>query len=76
MKIKNILNYLPLYPHYKMNVFSGTNTFSEIKDLLNYRLKGDNDNKQYEKIISQTLKFLETFWVRRVWYLLQLMAEK
>jgi dTDP-4-amino-4,6-dideoxygalactose transaminase len=61
MKIKNILNYLPLYPHYKMNVFSGTNTFSEIKDLLNYRLKGDNDNKQYEKIISQTLNSKDIF---------------
>lgn len=32
MIIKKIFNYLPSYPHYKMNVFSGTNSFKEIKD--------------------------------------------
>jgi dTDP-4-amino-4,6-dideoxygalactose transaminase len=31
MNIKKILNNLPSYPHYKMNIFSGTNNFFEIK---------------------------------------------
>ena len=34
MSLKNILSYLPSYPHYKMNVFSGTNKFEEIKNVL------------------------------------------
>lgn len=34
MNLKKILNYLPSYPHYKMNVFSGTNSFAEIITVL------------------------------------------
>lgn len=34
MNIKKIFSYLPSYPHYKMNVFSGTNSLSEIIILL------------------------------------------
>jgi len=33
MNIKKLFNYLPSYPHYKMNVFSGTNSLSEVKDI-------------------------------------------
>ena len=32
-KIKKVVNYLPSYPHYKMNVFSGTNSFEEMKSV-------------------------------------------
>lgn len=34
MNFKKIMKYLPSYPHYKMNVFSGTNCFSEIIEIL------------------------------------------
>ena len=34
-KLKKILGYLPSYPHYKMNVFSGTNSFEECKNVFN-----------------------------------------
>ncbi|MFA6136949.1 MAG: aminotransferase class I/II-fold pyridoxal phosphate-dependent enzyme [Sulfurimonas sp.] len=33
MNIKKLFGYLPSYPHYKMNVFSGTNNFEEIKNI-------------------------------------------
>ena len=35
MSIKKILNYLLIYPHYKMNIFSGINSFEEIKNIYN-----------------------------------------
>ncbi len=35
MSIKKILNYLLIYPHYRMNIFSGTNSFEEIKNIYN-----------------------------------------
>lgn len=61
MNIKRIFNYLPSYPHYKMNVFSGTNTFDEVKNILKKLVfKNDiansEDIQQYELIISQTIK--------------------
>jgi len=34
-KLKKNLGYLPSYPHYKMNIFSGTNSFDEIKGTYN-----------------------------------------
>ena len=55
MNIKRIFSYLPSYPHYKMNVFSGTNSFGEIRDLSNCRLKNDEYIKQYENIISEII---------------------
>lgn len=35
MDIKKVINILPLYPHYKMNAFSGTNSLIEIKNVYN-----------------------------------------
>ena len=32
-KLKKISNYLPSYPHYKMNIFSGTNSLNELKKI-------------------------------------------
>jgi len=39
-KLKKIYDYLPSYPHYKMNIFSGTNSWAEIKNVLQI-LKSD-----------------------------------
>ena len=61
MSIKKIFSYLPSYPHYKMNVFSGTNSFDEIIDVSNCRLKNNEHIKQYENIISQTIKSKRIF---------------
>ena len=55
MNIKKISNYLPSYPHYKMNIFSGTNSFSEVRDLLSVSSQDDEYIEQYENIISQTI---------------------
>jgi len=63
MTIKKIFNYLPSYPHYKMNIFSGTNSFNEVRSILTDNLKNDESIKQYENIISQTIhsKHIYTF---------------
>jgi perosamine synthetase len=61
MNIKRIFSYLPSYPHYKMNVFSGTNSFCEIRDVSNYRLQNGEYIKQYENIISQTINSKRIF---------------
>ena len=59
MTIKKIFNYLPSYPHYKMNIFSGTNSISEVIGMLRNILNGSSQNdasiKQYENIISQMI---------------------
>jgi len=61
MSIKKICNYLPSYPHYKMNIFSGTNTFDEVKNILKRLIfikdiVNFEDIQKYESIISQTIK--------------------
>jgi len=61
MNIKRIFNYLPSYPHYKMNIFSGTNTFDEVKNILKRLIftkdiVNSEDIQKYERIISQTIK--------------------
>lgn len=68
MNIKKILNNLPSYPHYKMNIFSGTNSFDEIKSILKSLIfekdiVHSEDIKEYETIISQTIhsKHVYTF---------------
>ena len=43
MSLKNLFKHLPSYPHYKMNVFSGTNKFERKKNVLNFKL----ENNQY-----------------------------
>ncbi len=68
MNIKKIGNYLPSYPHYKMNIFSGTNTFNEINNIFK-RLFFKNDIvnsgyiQKYESVISQKIKskYIYTF---------------
>ena len=59
MNIKKIYSYLPTYPHYKMNIFSGTNSFREIKDVLSV-LKNDNIVNgdyidEYHKLLQKKL---------------------
>jgi perosamine synthetase len=63
MSLKNIFSNLPSYPHYKMNVFSGTNNLKEIKDVLNYKTQDDKYIKYYEDKISKTIKskYIYTF---------------
>ncbi len=39
MIIKKIIKNLPTYPHYKMNIFSGTNSFFEIKEVFKRLVK-------------------------------------
>lgn len=57
MSIKKIFSYLPSYPHYKMNIFSGTNTFKEVKRLIFTKdIVNFEDIQKYESIISQTIK--------------------
>lgn len=61
MNIKRIFNYLPSYPHYKMNIFSGTNTFDEVKNILKRLIftkdiVNSEDIQKYESIISRTIK--------------------
>jgi perosamine synthetase len=59
MNIKKLFNYLPLYPHYKMNIFSGTNSISEIKNtikslILNNIVHGEKI-KEYENDIGNRI---------------------
>lgn len=61
--LKSVLANLPSYPHYKMNIFSGTNNFREVRGILNDNLCNYEYVKHYESIISQTLnsKHIYTF---------------
>ena len=59
-KLKKIANYLPSYPHYKMNVFSGTNSVNEIKNTLSI-LKTNNITEgssldEYNTLLEKILK--------------------
>jgi len=61
MNIKKIFSYLPSYSHYKMNIFSGTNTFNEVKNILKRLIftkdiVNSEDIQKYENIIAQTIK--------------------
>ena len=61
MNMKKIVDYLPSYPHYKMNIFSGTNTFDEVKNILKRLIftsdiVNSGDIQKYERIISETIK--------------------
>ncbi len=67
MNIKKILSNLPSYPHYKMNVFSGTNSFAEVKNIysqLNSKdiVEGEHVSK-YQDILKSKLnsKHIYTF---------------
>ncbi len=59
MNIKKLFDFLPTYPHYKMNVFSGTNTKEEgIKVRQNLRKKNlvqGESIKEYESLISSKM---------------------
>ena len=64
---RKIVQYLPSYPHHKMNIFSGTNSLSEVKNVL--RLLGSEEIIQgpslqkYENLLKQKLhsKNIHTF---------------
>lgn len=56
MNIKKIFNYLPSYPHYKMNIFSGTNNVSEIKGVLSCKNFVEGEYiEQYKNILKTKL---------------------
>lgn len=59
MNIKKIFNYLPSYPHYKMNVFSGTNNINEIKNVYSMfssdKIVKGEEITQYETAIKEKL---------------------
>ena len=55
MNIKKIFNYLPSYPHHKMNVFSGTNSFSEVKKVFNLIKTNNTVEGSYIKEYEQSL---------------------
>ncbi len=60
-KIKKIINILPSYPHYKMNIFSGTNNKHEFKKVFKFLLLGKDivtgeDINKYEKSIKNLLQ--------------------
>jgi len=54
--IKRIINILPSYPHYKMNIFSGTNYLNEIKSILRTKdiVQGDK-LQEYKEILEDRL---------------------
>ena len=60
MSIKKIFNYLPSYPHYKMNIFSGTNSIAEIKSIFRLlrttRIVTGSSIKSYTDILEEKLK--------------------
>jgi len=60
MNIKKVFKYLPSYPHYKMNVFSGTNSFKEIKGIFEVlKTKNITDGKylnEYKESLEKRLK--------------------
>jgi len=67
MNIKKIFNYLPSYPHYKMNIFSGTNSLNELKNTFksldsNNILDGEEIGR-YNGILKEKLnsKYIYTF---------------
>lgn len=54
-KVRKIFNYFPSYPHYKMNVFSGTNNFSELTHVFKISagknvVRGNCENDFVEKL--------------------------
>lgn len=57
--IKKIFNYLPLYPRYKMNIFCGTNSFSEVKGVFRLfktsQLVEGSCIKEYEQSLKDKL---------------------
>ena len=59
-KLQKIFNYMPSYPHYKMNIFSGTNDFDEIKKVINLFKTDEIVNgsyiKEYENLLKIKLK--------------------
>jgi len=60
MHIKKTFSYLPSYPHYKMNIFSGTNSFYELKinskALISSKdIVESKDTQNYKELISQRL---------------------
>lgn len=65
--IKKILANLPSYPHYKMNIFSGTNSLTEIKSAYKSLNASDvvdgKEIKEYQNILKDKLisKHIYTF---------------
>lgn len=59
MNFKKIFNYLPSYPHFKMSIFSGTNTQEEIKSVYKNLSGSDivigNDINEYEELLKEKL---------------------
>jgi perosamine synthetase len=66
-KIKKILEYLPSYPHYKMNIFCGTNNLQEITSAFRLLKNGASVSgsciNEYERILKDKLKskYIYTF---------------
>lgn len=65
MNFKRIIKYLPSYPHYKMNVFSGTNHFSEIiailKKICLNNVSTEQATNQYEIAIQKKINSKNIF---------------
>ncbi len=60
MKLETIAQMLPSYPHHIMNVFSGTNSIKEFKEIFKLLFsKNDivcgSENDKYKKILEKTL---------------------
>jgi len=60
MLLNKIFNNLPSYPHFKMNIFSGTNSQEEIKEVLallnSSELVEGKANYEYINLLQTTLK--------------------
>ncbi len=59
MNFRSIIGSLPSYPHHIMNVFSGTNSFDEFKQVFKALISSDDvvqseDNYRYKKILQKT----------------------
>jgi len=58
--LSKIFEYLPSYPHYKMSIFSGTNSFSEIqavlKSLYSKTVVKGKELQEYKEILEEKLQ--------------------
>lgn len=60
MNLKSILATLPSYPHHIMNVFSGTNSIKEFKDVFKTLFSKDDivcgsENEKYKEVLKKSL---------------------
>lgn len=59
MNIKSVIATLPSYPHHIMNVFSGTNSIEEFKQVFKALFSSDdiidgNENRKYKELLEKT----------------------